>query len=35
MKKQGLSPELLKGNGDIAAMVRIVHGLRSGLTVQP
>lgn len=35
MKKQGLSPELLKGNGDIAAMVRIVHGLRLGLTVQP
>lgn len=35
MKAQGLAPELLKGSGDIAAMVRIVHGLRAGLRVTP
>jgi hypothetical protein len=35
MKAQGLSPELLTGSGDIAAMVRIVHGLRAGLSVTP
>lgn len=35
MKAQGLSPELLKGSGDIAGMVRIVHGLRAGLSVTP
>lgn len=33
MKAQGLPPELLHGNGDVAAMVRIVHGLRAGLSV--
>lgn len=33
MKKQGMSPELLKGSGDIAALVRIMHGLRAGMTV--
>ena len=31
LKPQGLAPELLKGSGDIAAMVRIVHGLRAGM----
>lgn len=35
MKAQGLAPELLTGSGDIAAMVRIVHGLRAGLSVTP
>lgn len=35
MKAQGLPRELLTGSGDIAAMVRIVHGLRAGLTVTP
>lgn len=33
MKRQGLAPELLKGSGDVAAMVRIAHGIRNGLTV--
>lgn len=31
LKRQGMSPELLKGSGDIAAMVRIAHGVRQGL----
>lgn len=35
MKEQGMSPELLKGAGDVAAMVRIGHGLRAGLSVVP
>jgi len=35
MKAQGMSPELLKGAGDVAGMVRIVHALRSGLKVTP
>lgn len=35
MKAQGMAPELLQGSGDIAAMVRIVHGLRAGLKVTP
>ncbi|CAM5403781.1 hypothetical protein [Eoetvoesiella caeni] len=33
MKRQGMAPELLKGSGDIAAMVRIAHGIRNGLVV--
>jgi hypothetical protein len=35
MKAQGMPPELLKGAGDIAAMVRIGHGVRMGLAVLP
>lgn len=35
LKAQGMPPELLKGSGDIAAMVRIVHGIHLGLTVTP
>lgn len=35
MKAQGMAPELLKGAGDVAAMVRIGHGLRAGLSVTP
>lgn len=35
MKAQGIATELLKGSGDIAAMVRILHGLRAGLTITP
>lgn len=35
MKSQGLLPALLTGSGDVAAMVRIVHGLRAGLDVSP
>lgn len=33
LKAQGMAPELLMGSGDIAAMVRIAHGLRAGLKV--
>jgi hypothetical protein len=33
LKAQGMPTELLKGAGDVAAMVRIAHGLRLGLTV--
>lgn len=33
LKEQGISPDLLKGSGDIAAMVRIAHGIRMGLKV--
>ena len=33
LKAQGLAPELLQGSGDIAAMVRIAHGVRAGLSV--
>jgi len=33
LKRQGMAPELLKGSGDIAAMVRIAHGARLGLTI--
>ncbi|MES2299933.1 MAG: hypothetical protein V4582_23035 [Pseudomonadota bacterium] len=33
LKEQGMSPALLMGSGDIAAMVRIAHGLRAGLQV--
>ena len=32
LKQQGMEPEFLKGAGDIAAMVRIAHGLRMGLS---
>lgn len=35
LKSQGLAPDLLKGSGDIAGMVRIAHGLRLGLKVTP
>ncbi len=36
LKAQGMSPELLKGSGDIAAMVRIAHAVRLGMNlVQP
>lgn len=35
MKAQGLLPALLAGSGDVAAMVRIVYGVRSGLKVTP
>lgn len=34
LKAQGLAVELLKGAGDVAAMVRIVHGLRGGLKLE-
>lgn len=30
LKEQGMPTELLKGSGDIAAMVRIAHGIRLG-----
>ena len=33
MKAQGMAPELLKGSGDVAGMVRLGHGLRAGLRV--
>lgn len=33
MKVQGMAPNLLMGSGDIAAMVRIAHGLRAGLKI--
>ena len=33
MKVQGMAPNLLTGSGDIAAMVRIAHGLRAGLKI--
>ena len=33
LKLQGMQPDLLMGSGDIAAMVRIAHGVRMGLTV--
>ena len=33
MKTQGMAPELLKGSGDVAGMVRLGHGLRAGLKV--
>lgn len=33
LKQQGMHPDLLKGSGDIAGMVRIAHGVRMGLTV--
>lgn len=35
LKAQGMPAELLKGSGDVAAMVRIAHGVRSGMTVTP
>ena len=35
LKQQGMPPELLRGSGDVAAMVRIVLGVRSGLQVTP
>lgn len=34
LKEAGMDPLLLQGAGDVAAMVRIVHGVRSGLLVQ-
>ena len=30
LKAGGMSPELLAGSGDVAAMVRIAHGVRDG-----
>jgi hypothetical protein len=33
LKRQGMQPDLLMGSGDIAAMVRIAHGVRMGMTV--
>ena len=33
LKRQGLAARLLTGSGDVAAMVRIAHGLRAGLVV--
>lgn len=35
LKSQGLPAELLKGSGDVAAMVRILHGIRAGMTIIP
>ena len=35
LKEQGIDPQLLKGSGDIAAMVRIAHGLRASIKVKP
>ena len=32
LKQQGMEPDYLKGAGDVAAMVRIAHGLRMGLS---
>jgi len=34
MKQQGMAAELLKGSGDVAAMVRIAHGVRLGMHVE-
>lgn len=31
MKAAGMPPELLTGSGDVAACVRVVHGLRLGM----
>ena len=31
-KQQGMEPDYLKGAGDVAAMVRIAHGLRMGMS---
>lgn len=31
LKSQGMAPELMKGAGDVAAMVRIAHGIRAGM----
>lgn len=33
LKAQGMARELLMGSGDIAAMVRIAHGVRAGLKI--
>ena len=33
LKSQGLDPSLLPGSGDIAACVRIAHGIRAGLVI--
>ncbi|MDO8905967.1 hypothetical protein [Hydrogenophaga sp.] len=33
LKEQGMAPEQLKGAGDVAAMVRIAHGMRLGLSL--
>lgn len=35
LKAQGMAFEMLTGAGDIAAMIRIAHGLRAGLKVTP
>lgn len=35
LKKAGMPPEMLQGSGDVAAMVRIIHGVRAGMTVSP
>lgn len=33
LKAGGLAPELLKGSGDVAAAIRIAHGLRAGIAI--
>lgn len=33
MKAGGLDPELLKGSGDVAAMIRMAHALRAGVSI--
>lgn len=33
LKKAGMPPEMLQGSGDVAAMVRIIHGVRAGMSV--
>ena len=34
MKAAGMNPELLKGSGDVAAMIRILHALRAGIDLE-
>ena len=31
LKAAGIDPQLLRGSGDVAAMVRLAHGIRAGL----
>ena len=31
LKDGGLEPQLLKGSGEVAAMVRMMHGVRAGI----
>jgi hypothetical protein len=31
LKKAGMSPELLKGSGDLAACIRLLHGFRANM----
>jgi len=33
LKQQGLAAEYLRGSGDVAAMARIAHGLRMGMSI--